>query len=38
MSGTYSASEYKFQEAVLTIPERGIELDISATKTNITGR
>ena len=31
MSGTYSASEYKFQEAVLTIPERGIELDISAT-------
>jgi len=31
MSGTYSASEYKIQEAVLTIPERGIELDISST-------
>ena len=31
MSGTYSASEYKIQEAVLTIPERGIELDIGST-------
>ena len=31
MSGTYSASEYKFQEAVLTIPEKGIELDIGPT-------
>ena len=31
MSGTYSASEYHFQEVVLTIPERGIELDIGPT-------
>jgi len=31
MSGTYSASEYKFQDVVLTIPEKGIELDIGAT-------
>ena len=31
MSGTYSASEYRFQDVVLTIPEKGIELDIGAT-------
>lgn len=31
MSGTYSASEYKFQDVILSIPERGIELDIGAT-------
>lgn len=31
MSGTYSSSEYKFQDVILSIPERGIELDIGAT-------
>ena len=31
MSGTYSASEYKFQDVILSIPERGVEIDIGAT-------